>query len=199
MKRTIIIILCFLIVNKCFTQEDEKKNPEEIQTLLGNVSKIRGFGGPFMSFTSFNGEFAHMMGGGGGIIINDRVYFGGYGYGKTTTVVSDLSQYQDRRIDFGNGGFWMGCILGGKYALHANTGLQLGMGAISLTRKDQNNIDDPIFAITPSVELELNITRFFRMSVGGNYRYVSGVELDGYKNSDFSAPGAFLSFKFGWF
>jgi hypothetical protein len=74
----------------------------------------------------------------------------------------------------------------------------MGWGNLSL-KNDYNKIEDPVFVINPIIEIEANITRFFRMSIGGNYRIVQDVNFGEYKNSDFSGAGLFIGFKFGWF
>jgi hypothetical protein len=57
--------------------------------------------------------------------------------------------------------------------------------------------------IEPGVELELNVTRFFRFSVGAYYRYTSDVDIE---NPDYTVPTDILkgfsggvTFKFGKF
>jgi len=56
-----------------------------------------------------------------------------------------------------------------------------------------------MFLYTPSIELEFNIAKLFRVGAGVNYRFVFGTGLPGYINNEFSGPGGFLSFRFGWF
>ena len=53
--------------------------------------------------------------------------------------------------------------------------------------------------LAPTVEVELNLTRYFRIGAGATYNLYTMVDLQGYRSSDLSAPGGFLSFKFGWF
>jgi len=104
------------------------------------------------------------------------------------------------QLNFGNGGFWFGYIV--KYAkpIHASLHLQTGWGEVRLEDADYVVDYDKVFVMTPAAEIELNMTKFFKMGVGANYRLVVGAsEWLGYSNTDFSSPGVFLSFKFGWF
>jgi hypothetical protein len=165
-----------------------------IQTLFGSDTRISGLGGPNMSFTSINGEFAHMMGGGGGVMLGD-FFFGGYGEGLTNSIIAG-----GNRISFGHGGFWTGYSFMADRVLHPSLSTQIGWGNIAQRDEGYFNLsDDNVFVINPAIELEMNFTKFFRLGVGAHYRFVSGVNTSTLTNSDFSGPGAFLSFKFGWF
>jgi len=178
---------------------------DEIQTIFDGDVSISGFGGPFMSFTSLNGDFAHMMGGGGGVLISQSLFFGGFGMGNTTQHFMDYTNphtsevFNDLDIDFGYGGFYFGYIFFPTRAIHPAVFLQTGWGDISLNEDGSSLFNDNVFVLNPSLQLEINFTRFFRMGVGVNYQYVNGVNLNGLSNNDFTSPGGFLSFKFGWF
>jgi len=191
MKKLLFITISLIICLSLAAQDDE------IQTLFGQGTKITGFGGPFMSFSTMNGEFAHMMGGGGGVILNG-FFFGGYGLGLTNYIENVAG---GNEIEFGHGGFWTGFTLFGSKAIHPAISTQIGWGGISLKDTDGWDIyyNDNVFVLNPAVELEMNFTKFFRLSVGGNYRFVAGVDSPGLSNQDMSGPGVFLGFKFGWF
>jgi hypothetical protein len=193
MKGTLILI-CMLIL--CIVRINAQD--EEMQTLFGNRPlKITGFGGPFMNFTVLNGKFAYMMGGGGGIIINDFM-IGGYGIGLANTLLIDNT---DEEISFGHGGFWIGYQLMPNKIVHPVIQVQLGWG--SLNSKDRfgdllYNIDK-LFIITPIIEAEMNITRFLRIGIGGSYRIAAFANNEILSAADLSGPGVNLAFKFGWF
>jgi hypothetical protein len=190
MKKLLFIIIGFIICLNLSAQEDE-----EIQTLFGQGTKITGFGGPFMNFTIMNGEFAHMMGGGGGVILNG-FFFGGYGAGLTNAIFEDQNE-----IEFGHGGFWTGFSILGSKPIHPAVSTQVGWGGISLKDPDGWDIvyDDGVFVLNPMIEIEMNFTKFFRLCVGGHYRWVTGVNALNLTSQDMSGPGVFLGFKFGWF
>jgi len=188
MRKMLFTIVLVLSVTGMKAQENE------IQTLFGSGTRISGFGGPIMSFTSINGEFAHMMGGGASVLLGD-FFIGGYGEGLTNSIMAG-----GNRIKFGHGGFWTGYSLMADRALHPAISTQLGWGSITQTDVNHYHLSsDNVFVINPAIELEMNFTKFFRLGVGANYRIVSGVNTSNLTNADFSGPGAFLSFKFGWF
>ncbi len=187
--RKIIIIPVFVLA---FTGLNAQEN--EIQTLFGSGTRISGFGGPTMSFTSINGEFAHMMGGGGGVLLGD-FFIGGYGEGLTNAINAG-----GNRIKLGHGGFWTGYSFMASKALHPALSAQIGWGSITQTDDNHYHLSsDNVFVLNPAIELEMNFTKFFRLGVGAHYRFVTGVDTSTLTNADFSGPGAFLTFKFGWY
>lgn len=194
MKRFLLLIIVFFPSFFVFSQDGEYK------TIFDRTDfKISGFGGPCMSFTSLDGEFAHMMGGGGGIMLGD-FFFGGYGMGMTNNV-----NINGNDLDFGHGGLWFGYSFLANKAIHPSIHVQTGWGSIEedipYTSHVLDIIDDKVFVLVPTVEMEFNFTKFFRVSLGASYRTVYGSEESnfGLKDSDLASPSAFLGFKFGWF
>jgi len=218
MKKVVLITIAIVLSISAYTQEDD-----EFNTVIKNfeITKIRGFGGPSMSFSTIDGQFVHFMGGGGAVILNNKFFFGGFGTGTTNLVdakeyligTPEENRYENFRVEMNYGGFWLGYIIGGSKPIHPIIHLQTGWGRASLSEDVRDNDDFPfryssssttrysssIFVLNPVVEVEMNITRFFRLGVGANYRLVYGLDLNGYANNDFAGPGGFLSFKFGWF
>jgi len=106
----------------------------------------------------------------------------------------------------GHGGLWLGYIILPKKAIHLSLSSQIGWGTITkkniLPEGESENIEvHPITVITPIVEIEYNLSRFFKIGTGATWAYVSGNRLSdsNYTSNDFSKPSFFLSFKFGWF
>ncbi|MFZ1729098.1 MAG: hypothetical protein WBQ23_06980 [Bacteroidota bacterium] len=59
---------------------------------------------------------------------------------------------------------------------------------------------ESVFVVEPAVNVELNVTEWFRISAGASYRFVSGLnELQGIEDKDLSGPSGSLSMKFGAF
>lgn len=180
---------------------------KEYQTIVDfDDTRISGMGGLLMQFTAVDGNFAHMLGGGGAILIGD-FSFGAYGLGLTNNIpVSTDPNYAEfysvgDRLSIGHGGFWLGYSLFGDRAIHVNFSSLIGWGSIGIGSDYYPEVVHPdgIFVMSPTIEAELNLTRFFRLGLGATYNIYTFVDLPGYTASDFSAPGGFLSFKFGWF
>jgi len=85
-------------------------------------------------------------------------------------------------------------------AFHPVISSQLGWGTVTQLDNYTELSSDNVLVLNPALELEMNFTRFFRLGVGAHYRITSGVNnTPGFGENDFSGPGAFLTFKFGWF
>lgn len=196
MKKTTLLGLILIVTLAAFSQE------KEYQTIFDNQDlRISGMGGPFMQFTGVAGEFGHMMGGGGAVLLND-FFFGGYGLGLTNAIPDFVNMNNaDDRLSLGHGGFWIGYVIFGDRPVHFTVSSLIGWGEFGIMQSGEYYpyIRDNIFVLSPTAEVELNLTRYFRIGAGISYNIYTMVDLRGYKSSDLSAPGGFLSFKFGWF
>jgi hypothetical protein len=198
MMKKIALILAVLAVSfTLFSQE------REYQTILDNQDlRISGMGGPFMQFTAVAGEFGHLMGGGGAVLLNN-FYFGGYGLGLTNAIPDYVNDNPSDRLSLGHGGFWLGYSLFGEKPIHFSFSSLIGWGEFGIMQYDGYYpfIRDKIFVVAPTAELEVNLTRYLRIGAGVSYNLYTMMDehMHGYRSSDISAPAGFLSFKFGWF
>jgi hypothetical protein len=197
MKRAIFF---GLIATAAFTLTGQDR---EYRTIFDNQDlRISGMGGPFMQFTTVAGEFGHMMGGGGAVLIND-FFIGGYGLGLTNAIPDFVNDHTNDRLSLGHGGFWIGYSLFGEKPIHLAISSLIGWGEFGIMQYDAYYpfIRDKIFVLAPTVEAEINLTRYLRIGVGATYNLYSMVdeERHNYTWQDLSSPGGFLSFKFGWF
>jgi len=201
MKKLTVLGLTLAMVLQINAQDREYKTLVDF-----DQARISGQAGPFMQFTSVDGEFAHMMGGGGAILVGD-FWFGGYGLGLTNRIQVDVTRYSEYRVgdnlNVSHGGFWMGYSLFGDRPIHVAISTLVGWGQVGVGQEYGYNIwQDGMFVVCPTLEVELNLTRFFRLGAGASYNLFTLVDpanIPGYSSSDFSSPGGFLSFKFGWF
>lgn len=222
MKKNVLFLLLSLISIIAVSQNE--KPAEYLFGNNGNI-KINGFGAPIVEFSFHGNEFAVSSGGGGAVLINQTFFFGGYGMGLATEHKLDglkikqangtTTIYPSMRKIFGHGGFWLGYIHNRKEAIHWGVSTKIGWGAIGLCDADLENCDkgeigiDNVFVFTPQVEIEMNMTRWFKINVGAGYRYVSGVDktyvdADGltkkyYNSSDFNCPHLTIGLLFGGF
>jgi hypothetical protein len=175
------------------------------ETLLRGPVAHGGFGGPVFGLTQIGGEPGVLTGGYGGWIINHTVFLGGGGYGLVNEIDAGTTSTGDEMyMNFGYGGFQMGMILGSNRLVHLTGSDLLGTGALGYRQYDLEDwedilTDDIIYVIEPAVNVELNVTKFFRVDVGASYRYVMGVDLADWTNEDLSGLSAMLMFKFGKF
>jgi hypothetical protein len=204
MKKLIALLVTFSFVGLLSAQTIEKneyKSDNEVRTVMNSIQihRISGFGGPTMSYSTINGDFAFMMGGGGGILINN-LFLGGYGEGLSNTV--DIGGNNSiRELDFGHGGFWVGYEIAHKWIIHPVISSRLGWGGITGFNTTSNRyFQDNVFVFVPTISAEVNLTRFFKVNVGAEYRQTLNVDnVSGMSNKDFSGLGVYMNFLFGWF
>ena len=191
--KQILAILTFSLLGTCaFAQEE---------TLFGNAAFVGGFGAPIFEF-GLGGDPRHSAGLGGGVVV-DGFFFGAYGLAgldlkELTNEAGDVEQ-----LDIAHGGFWLGYTYAPHKVIHPYVSARIGWGAVNIRLDDpfQTYEDvDKIFAFTPELGAELNITRWFRVAGTGGYRVISGVrENSGYSNGDFSGWTAAVTLRFGSF
>lgn len=192
MKTTIKTIVFCLIAFSSFGQNKQ-------ETLFGNVNHIGGFGGPIIEVSSINGETVADVGGGGALIL-DNFFFGGYGLGTDAPSVQIGLETYD--VDFGHGGLWFGFVAPTHKVIHAYSSFKLGWGEAGLKEKDGDELEsDNVLVLTPEIGVELNITRWFRLGFTGGYRFVDGANNlpAGLNDDTFSSAFGALTFRFGGF
>ncbi len=105
----------------------------------------------------------------------------------------------DIRINYG--GFEVEYVNRSYRLVHFGTQLNIGSGSV---RYDNRNIAvdktrDQYFVAQPGVNVMLNVTRWFRISAGGYYRYAANVNLEGTSDTDLSGFSGILGLRFGRF
>lgn len=150
-----------------------------------------------MVFSNINGTVVGDVGGGGAFSVNN-FFIGGYGLGNSGAQVTIEEQIYD--IDFGHGGFWLGYALKEHRLIHLYTSFRVGWGGVDLTQNDQKFFNDNIFALSPELGVELNVTNWFKVAFTGGYRAIAGInQLPELDNGSFSSPYGALTFRFGGF
>lgn len=195
MKR---IIVLFVLLSCTLSAQE--------QTIFG-TSEIShgGFGAPVVKFSSIRDQFAVLVGGRGGWIINHTLVLGGGGYGLANEVTGTKSYLgEEMLINFGYGGFEMEYIINSDKVLHATVYLLIGAGGVS--HRSSYYYDDAwfgdsdeFFVCEPAVNAELNILSFMRINLGLGYRYINGIKDENLTDADFSGLSGNLTFKFGSF
>lgn len=179
---------------------------QSAQTLFdGNVSH-GGFGGPVVKFGQVADGGSVWVGGRGGWIIifegSNTLSLGGGGYGLVTNHPVDNSFGDDLYAMAGYGGFEFEYTYRSNRLLHLTWKNLIGAGGLMLRDKDFEEIDDRVdqfFVFEPSLNAELNVTSFFRISAGAGYLFTSGISQFGFTDSDFSGLNANITLKFGSF
>jgi len=229
--KKILSILLVLLVCRSYAQLDSIKiNPSnrnntsgDFKTIFQNVESMGGYGAFTVGYLPLGDESAMLIGGRGGVIFNHFLSMGFYGYGffsspEYNEQLDDTYRYQ---LAGGCGGIYIEPILGAKQAIHLSFPLFIGGGGINYSNVDfrdnynyssdsQNYTlaNDRFFIIEPGAEIEFNLFKNYRMSMGGSYRFASKVNLEkqiGFENVRFAPQDvlngftATLSLKLGLF
>lgn len=218
MNRRILFAALMLFVNMMMAKSQEPETPRFL--FQEGSLKVSGFGGPLAEFSAMDKEFALYNGGGGAVLINQTFFVGGYGIGLSSDHFRDdlgvITGIDHPKLYFHHGGLWLGYIYKHFKPVHAGLNVKIGGGEISLLDEyfpydpfDDRAAVDKIFVVTPQIEVELSLTAWMKMNVGGGYRFVTGIdkayqfpgedEVLYYNRKSFNAPFLSLGFLFGWF
>lgn len=203
---------------------------DDFQTILGSG----GTHGGYISFDLQAGQTSDNqnvleLGGRLGWIMNHGFTFGLAGYGlsgslnQKVIVQNPISSIplsgieEVYNIGGGYGGIFIEPILLPKQPVHVSFPIFFGVGGMGYYKAiDFNNQDyvynyptlesDVVTVFKPGVDLEFNITRFFRLALSANYRLVNNLELTIDEVNDVKIDPNYLngfnygfSLKFGWF
>ncbi|MEM7107181.1 MAG: hypothetical protein AAF519_03060 [Bacteroidota bacterium] len=204
MKKVVVLLIFFSNLGIVNAQDDR------IKTIFSRKSEIRGFGSFDVKVTDFNEDKALFLGGHGGVILNKKWIFGGGGYGLTTSNTFELEgTNQELELFGGYGGIMLGYIIAPTEVIHVSFPVLLGAGGIEMAEEGAPIVNgersilerSAFFVVEPSVEIEINMTRFMRLAIGGGYRFIQGADLDvgDITDEDLSSWAVGVSFKFGKF
>ncbi len=180
-----------------------------MQTLISGDVSHGGFGGPVLKIGGVDGSAGVWIGGRGGWILNlaqdHAISIGGGGYGLVTNHRSPTFLTSDKESTYaaiGYGGLQLEYINRSWNLAHFTVTSLIGGGGLGLRTSGYDVITDDaetFFVFEPGINLELNITTFFRIMTGISYRVVSGIDDFGFRDSDFSGINGTLTLKFGAF
>ena len=240
MRYVYIIGLLLLLSIISFAQEnDTTKIESEFQTIFGKPgekTKVSGFGTFSMDFMNVDKNFGLYMGAEGAVLINNRFYIGFYGRALTTMPLYTNTYYVDslsknvnidRRLVFGHGGLLVGYVFSPEKPIHFGFNTKFGMGGLALVEdfyaqdnrnkshyyyEDNSVYFHPVYVVTPQVDVEMNITYWFKFKLSVGYQFVSSqsinykviengtvVEKELFNTKSLSSPSVSMGFVFGWF
>lgn len=213
--RTKLNLLVALFLISALTLNAQNDKDEHMQTLFGNGPvAYGGYGGPRVTYSKFDGRDVWMVGGRGGVIFNHVFSIGGAGYGIVnspfySSITYKDSTFSDVTLQGGFGGMQLEFFLKPMKVLHISFPVLIGAGDLMLVADRpyayDSDLEDRIichgsfFVIEPNIEVELNVIRFMRLSLGVGYRYTPGVDLADIPSNAFNSVEGSISLKFGSF
>lgn len=217
MKYILILITSCLVVFSAAAQkyvDTSDPDDDEIKSLLNKGNDLNAFGAADLKIGDFKGERGLLVGAYGGFIINRRFLFGVAGYGLVTGLefegsVPNQSVLKPLNLNGGYGGVLIGATIAPRELVHISMPIVLGAGSMEVTDRNffiNNPVDSEFtiensifFVLEPGIEIEFNITKYFRLGTGATYRYVTGLDLANVTNDELSGVNALISFRFGRF
>ena len=215
--KALLTLLLVLICTGAFSQkyvDTHDPDDDEIKSLLSKGNDLNAFGAADLKIGDFKDDRGLLVGAYGGFIINRRFLFGVAGYGLVTNVefdgnVPDRTEQKKLNLHGGYGGVLIGATIAHKELIHLSIPIVMGAGSMEVVDKDFfiNNPADSeftvensvFFVLEPGLELEFNITKYFRLGAGATYRYISGLELENVVDDEVSGFNGMISFRFGRF
>lgn len=213
MKKIIIVIVYLVVITGAKAQvldeqNEPKRKDDEIKTIFSGANSNGGYFDIYVNFTQVDSREAIEIGSRIAFIIGHSFSIGIDGAGFISNIEEDASG-DENLITGGYGGLLLEPIILPKSPIHITTPVLLGGGAAVYAITDPNYPDemivdnvDPFLLIRPGLEVEFNVTRFFRFSLGASYRITTDIGntderfLTAHGMNGFSAG---ISFKIGKF
>lgn len=173
---------------------------EDFKTIFNQDEvKFSGFGGSFNEISYLNGELISASGGGGGLLMNQKFFIGGYGLGYNSFYLtsSDNGQTLNTRYSMGHGGLWLGYVHNYRNVIHVGANMKLGAGGID---EIGGQSLDVISVAQPEFNVEVNVLSWFKITGGIGYRMVYDLDnVNNHDQYDFNGANFSLGFYFGLF
>lgn len=214
MKRFVVFLTlaaCAVIL-KAQDEQADMQSPDEMRTLFGPNIKHGGYGAFSTGYTSIADRDVALIGGRAAWVLNHSLGIGFGGNGFVSTMEYDKALDSDANISGGYGGFLIEPILFPRFPVHIALPVLVGAGGVAYAKRQaymhNHNNDDydftaedasPFFFIKPGVELEMNLIRFVRFSVGAYYMQTGNVSLYNFKNDMLNGFSGMMTIKIGLF
>lgn len=208
MKKILSLAAAIIFATGLYAQFDDEYEEKEFRTLFGENTEIGGYGAFGTSYSQINGLDAISFNGRGAIILGQGIALGITGTGFLTDYFYDEAVKEDANLAGGYGGVFIEPIILPNFPVHISVPVTFGVGGVAYSYLyDNNNYewdsrveDTEVFLVLePGVELEVNLTRFFRLAIGGYYRLTSDLSLYQTEPDALSGFSGGITFKFGKF
>jgi hypothetical protein len=205
--KKIIVIVALLASAQLYAQDATKST----SPFSGKIHHS-GYGALTTNYSKFNGDDAIFVGAYGGWMINHKLMLGlggqylvtkhdGFGVNPTNNKKNELKM--------GYGGLMAEYTFFENRRIHATANSLFGFGFVTNgshggydaeTGETWRSADESGFLVVePSINVEVSVTKWFRVSAGGGYRLITSADIVGISNADMSSPTANVTLKFGVF
>lgn len=199
MKKLLTLVGICLIATSASAYDDYD------ETLIQPHMVVGGYFAVGTKHTQVKEAFSFFMYGRASMVINHTWAIGAGGCGIVNDPIPEYFEDEPGflKLRMYYGGWIPEFIPWSKNVLHLSIPVLIGAGKVEYKgdyRDSKTGEDsDTYFIVEPEINLEWNITRFWRLDLGASYRFVSGCELGDVSNEDLSGVSGNLTFKFGKF
>lgn len=175
---TLTTLLCATIL---FAQDEP-----EFKTIFGG-GDIGGYGSFSIGYTPIDSVDAVTFSARGGVILGHTLAMGIGGTGFISEYKYNSSLNKDGSLSGGYGGIFAELILAGRSPIHLSIPVLAGIGGVAYSTWENagtdygkvNYLEDvsTFLVLEPGIELEFNLTKFFRLAGYFSYRYTSDIDL----------------------
>ena len=221
MKNLLNLLMIVLLPVLVYSQNSEKSDSTtkqekyEIKTLASrDIKSHGGYFGLTTNYSRIMGQDAYSVGVRFGYVM-DHIFMIGLGGGGFVNDMpfDNIIAGQRLYLQGGYAGIVLEPIIAGKYPVHVTLPLLIGGGAMLYNREGYyQNIgeyprytnweivdSDAFFVIEPALNLEFNITKFFRLGLEAKYRYTNKLNLINTSSRALNGWSGGLGVKFGKF
>jgi hypothetical protein len=218
MKTRIFLAAIMTIGLFSITFGQEEKN-DELKTLFGSPNHRMshgGYGAISVGWTQIDNKDVMTLGGRAAWVIDHHISLGVAGKAFMNSVYVDGywptdEGFQDGYYLVGGyGGFLIEPIIAPNSPVHVSFPIIIGGGGLALNEHTWHDYDweydyyepfdwDSYFVFEPGVEVEFNLIKFCRLSIGASYRLTSNMHMNYVPKDMMNGFSAAATFKFGKF
>jgi len=163
--------------------------------LFGKTLDVGGYGSLDVAYSRMFGQDGALVGLQGALLLDHHLSLGVAGYGWTNSQSAPPdADGTPQRFETGYGGATVRySIYMANLPVYFTVGALVGGGAVSTVDDerdgdfdfDESSHDEDVFAVVqPDVTLHANLTPWLRLGLTAGYRFTSGVDRNGYQESD---------------
>lgn len=199
--------MIFLGLVVLFTSAQDNEDNDQISTIFSKSRSNGGYGALSFGYSQIDGKDAFLMGARGSWIIDHSfaIGLGGVGFINDVNYHSWNNSEINDNLAGGYGGLYLEPILAPKLPVHISVPVLFGIGGISRVQDNWDNwvyddsMNDVFLVFEPAIELEFNVTRYFRLAGSVGYRFTSKVEMADVNPDILEGTNIGLIMKFGKF
>ena len=192
MKKAIALMIFSALSLPALKSQEADRAYHEFKTLFGDRNVTHGgYGALTINYSRIDSKDALQVGARGAWVIGHSVALGMGGSAFVNDYSWNPGLLGGRNVNLtgGYGGLLIEPIIFPKFPVHISIPVLIGAGGIAYTSTynpypyDSQSFDlivedaSGYLLAEPGIELELNVVRFFRLALGGYYRFASDIQL----------------------